>query len=67
MVSTLHSTEPPSASLKHAEELKSARETEKAIALYKDILSKPHANNDDIQREQEFALVQLGELYKDLG
>ncbi|ORY96120.1 hypothetical protein BCR43DRAFT_557139 [Syncephalastrum racemosum] len=67
MVNIVHSTEPPSATLKHAEELKSARETEKAIALYKDILSKPHANNDDIQREQEFALVRLGELYKDLG
>lgn len=63
---TTKGAEPPTDRLKQAEELEKAKQLEHAINLYKSVLSE-QSTNEDILREQEFALIRLGELYKDLG
>ncbi|CDH52208.1 pci-domain-containing protein [Lichtheimia corymbifera JMRC:FSU:9682] len=64
MVATTH--EPPSERLRQAEELKNAKQIEQAIALYNGVLAEP-SENDQIIKEQEYAIVHLGQLYRDLG
>lgn len=52
--------------LQQADELKEAKSFEQAINSYKSILSENANNNDQVSREQEYALVQLGQIYRDL-
>lgn len=63
---TSKGAEPPTHRLKQAEELKQAKQLEQAINLYKSVLSE-QSTNEDTLKEQEFAIIRLGELYKDLG
>lgn len=64
MVAATH--EPPTERLRQAEELKNAKQIEQAIALYSGVLAEP-SDNDQIIKEQEYAIVHLGQLYRDLG
>ncbi|KAI9256611.1 PCI domain-containing protein [Phascolomyces articulosus] len=58
--------DPPTERLRQAEELKNAKQIEQAIALYNSVLSE-QAANEEVLKEQEFALIHLGQLYRDLG
>jgi 26S proteasome regulatory subunit N6 len=51
--------------LKEAAEFQKAGDSEQAIKTYNEILS-VDSTNDNVLREQETALVNLGELFKDL-
>jgi 26S proteasome regulatory subunit N6 len=51
--------------LQEAAEFQKAGDTEQAIRLYNEILS-VESTNENVLREQEGALVSLGELYRDL-
>lgn len=51
--------------LKEAAEFQQAGDTEQAIKTYNEILSVA-STNENVLREQETALVNLGELYRDL-
>ncbi|CAO3672885.1 unnamed protein product [Umbelopsis ramanniana] len=51
--------------LKEATEFQQAGDTEQAIKTYNEILS-VESTNENVLREQETALVNLGELYRDL-
>ena len=66
VVATQKKAEPPTGRLQHAEELKNAKQIEQAIALYNSVLSEKAAN-EEVLKEQEFALIHLGQLYRDLG
>jgi 26S proteasome regulatory subunit N6 len=55
----------PSKRIQDIDLLKQAKQFEKAIAQYKAILAEP-STTDDVLKEQENALVHLGELYRDL-
>ncbi|KAI8883191.1 PCI-domain-containing protein [Backusella circina FSU 941] len=61
MVSTV-----PSDRLQQVELLKEATKFEEAIAQYKAILAET-STSDEVLKEQEYALVHLGELYRELG
>lgn len=52
--------------LQQADALKEAKNVEQAISSYQAILAEKADNNDQVLREQEYALVQLGQIYKDL-
>ncbi|KAI9315562.1 hypothetical protein BX666DRAFT_2028460 [Dichotomocladium elegans] len=58
--------DPPSERLRQAQELKTAKKLEQAIAAYVAVLHEP-STNEQIIKEQEFAIIHLGELYRDLG
>ncbi|KAI9033772.1 PCI domain-containing protein [Phycomyces nitens] len=51
--------------LRKAEELSKGNHLDQAIALYKAILAEK-AETEDVLREQELALIRLGEVYRDL-
>ncbi|OBZ90329.1 putative 26S proteasome regulatory subunit rpn6 [Choanephora cucurbitarum] len=55
----------PSNRLEQADELKQAKNFEKAISSYQTILAEKSTSEDTL-REQEYALTQLGQLYRDL-
>ncbi|KAI8875897.1 PCI-domain-containing protein, partial [Backusella circina FSU 941] len=57
---------PASNRIQHVELLKKAKKFEEAITQYKAILAEP-STTDQVLKEQESALVQLGELYRDLN
>ncbi|CEG73910.1 Putative 26S proteasome regulatory subunit N6 [Rhizopus microsporus] len=66
MVSTTSTTKfTPSQKLQQADLSKEAKRFEEAIETYRDILAQP-SNNEEIIREQEYALSQLGQVYRDL-
>lgn len=66
MVSTTSTTKfAPSQKLQQADLSKEAKRFEEAIETYRDILAQP-SNNEEIIREQEYALSQLGQVYRDL-
>lgn len=64
MVSTTATSSTPR--LQQADELKQAKSFEQAISSYKSILAENAKNNDQVLKEQEYALVQLGQIYRDL-
>ncbi|KAI9492258.1 PCI domain-containing protein [Zychaea mexicana] len=66
VTATQKNAEPPTERLRQAEELKNAKQIEQAIALYNSVLSEQSAN-EEVLKEQEYALVHLGQLYRDLG
>lgn len=51
--------------LKEASEFQQVGDTEQAMRLYNEILS-VESTNENVLREQESAIVSLGELYRDL-
>jgi 26S proteasome regulatory subunit N6 len=51
--------------LEEATEAKTKGDFIQAEQIYHDILSKSAGNNESALREQESALIQLGELYRD--
>jgi 26S proteasome regulatory subunit N6 len=55
----------PSKRIQDIELLTQAKQFEKAISQYKAILSES-STTDDVLKEQENALVHLGELYREL-
>lgn len=55
----------PSNRLQQADDLKEAKKVEQAITSYRTILSEP-ASTEELLKEQEYALSQLGQLYRDL-
>jgi 26S proteasome regulatory subunit N6 len=55
----------PSNRLQQADELKEARKLEEAITFYKHILADA-SKTEETLKEQEYALSQLGQLYRDL-
>jgi 26S proteasome regulatory subunit N6 len=61
MVSTV-----PSDRLQQVEILKEAKKFEEVVAQYKAILAET-SSSDEVLKEQEYALVQLGQLYRELG
>lgn len=66
MVSTTSTTKfTPSQKLQQADLSKEAKRFEEAIETYRAILAQP-SNNEEIIREQEYALSQLGQVYRDL-
>ncbi|CEI87073.1 Putative 26S proteasome regulatory subunit N6 [Rhizopus microsporus] len=66
MVSTTSTTKfAPSQKLQQADLSKEAKRFEEAIETYRAILAQP-SNNEEIIREQEYALSQLGQVYRDL-
>ncbi|KAL0090689.1 PCI domain-containing protein [Phycomyces blakesleeanus] len=58
-------TAPTSDRLRQAEELSKGNNLDQSIALYKSILAEK-VNTEDVLREQEVALIRLGEVYRDL-
>jgi 26S proteasome regulatory subunit N6 len=55
----------PSARLQQADDLKEVKKVEEAVSAYKTILSED-ATTEQASREKEYALSQLGQLYRDL-
>lgn len=55
----------PSNRLQKADDLKEVKKFEEAIVSYKAILAEPSTGEETL-REQEYALSQLGQLYRDL-
>ncbi|KAI8390922.1 PCI domain-containing protein [Radiomyces spectabilis] len=51
--------------LKHAEELKKSKQYDQALNAYKAILAQQTQGEEEL-REQELAIIHLGELYRDL-
>jgi 26S proteasome regulatory subunit N6 len=51
--------------LKEASEFQKVGDNEQAMTLYNEILS-VESTNENVLREQESAIVSLGELYRDL-
>jgi 26S proteasome regulatory subunit N6 len=51
--------------IQHASALKDAKNTEQAILAYQSVLNEP-TTNDQVLREQEVALIHLGEIYREL-
>jgi 26S proteasome regulatory subunit N6 len=51
--------------LQQADELKEAKKLEEAISSYKNILADT-SKTEETLKEQEYALSQLGQLYRDL-
>ncbi|KAI8149472.1 PCI domain-containing protein [Fennellomyces sp. T-0311] len=66
VTATQKNAEPPTQRLVQAEELKNAKQIEQAIALYHSVLSE-QSSSDELLKEQEYALIHLGQLYRDLG
>ncbi|KAI9280467.1 hypothetical protein BY458DRAFT_470076 [Sporodiniella umbellata] len=55
----------PSQKLQQADLSKDAKRFEEAISTYKNILAQP-SSNEETTKEQEYALSQLGEVYREL-
>lgn len=55
----------PSERLQQADFSKEAKKFEEAISTYKNILAQP-STNEETTKEQEYALSQLGEVYREL-
>lgn len=55
----------PSNRLQKADDLKEVKKFEEAVLAYKAILAEP-SEGEEVLREQEYALSQLGQLYRDL-
>lgn len=55
----------PSERLQQADLSKEAKKFEEAILTYKNILAQPSTDEETI-KEQEYALFQLGEVYREL-
>lgn len=55
----------PTQRLQQADELKEAKKLEEAITSYKSIMADT-SKTEEILKEQEYALSQLGQLYRDL-
>lgn len=55
----------PSERLQQADLSKKAKKFEEAIVTYRNILAQP-SNDEETIKEQEYALSQLGEVYRDL-
>lgn len=55
----------PTDRLKQADELKEAKQVEQAISSFQTILAET-SNNEQVLKEQEYALGQLGQIYRDL-
>ncbi|CEP12754.1 hypothetical protein [Parasitella parasitica] len=55
----------PTNRLQHADDLKEAKRFEEAVVSYKAIMAED-STNEEISKEQEYALSQLAQLYRDL-
>lgn len=55
----------PTTRLQQADDLKEVKKVDGAIAAYKSILAE-NTNTEEALREKEYALSQLGQLYRDL-
>lgn len=55
----------PTSRLQQADDLKLAKKFEETISSYKAILAE-EGTSEDLLREKEYALSQLGQLYRDL-
>lgn len=56
---------PPTECVRQADELRNANQVEQAIATYNSLLSE-NSQREEALREKEYALVRLGEIYRDL-